>query len=59
MLNPMYYTMNLAVSVSFNVLFTGCFGADENKGYYYVLDSVTCHLDTSTVQLRVSGYKNY
>lgn len=44
----MYYTMDLAVSVSFNVLFTDCFGTDENKCYYYALDPVTCHLGTST-----------
>lgn len=48
MLNHMYYTMNLAVSVSFNVPFTGCFGTDESKCYYCVSGSVTCHLDAST-----------
>lgn len=39
--------MNLAVSASFNVLFTGRYGISENNRHYYILDSVTCQLDTS------------
>lgn len=43
-----YYPMNLAVSLSFNVLFTGCYGIAENIRRYYILDSLACQPGEST-----------
>ena len=42
-----YYPMNLAVPLSFNVLFTGCYRIAESNCHYYLLDSLACQLDES------------